>query len=248
MPKLWQEEARSSEKNWAEEMSSKLANGLVRKKLVNRMPKIRAWIKTFNYMVSQDKLKEGEISKTLDWYIAHAGEEYVPEILSASTFRAKYQRLRSKMDRSMEVALGSEAKEIYKSATKRGLLAGLDHHLSAIIQKSLDAYRPFWAKVCLFEIPEDCMIWHQDPLIRLLAHLLAIQALNNPKRFVTTWVEYIHAELSTKNSWDTDPNQLVWSHASYRWDRTMFSRTYDFCQDTGRWSLLKEEILKKGTA
>jgi len=60
---------------------------------------INAWANAFRLLVEENKIRRSRIKKALDWYAAHIGDPYVPEIESGSSFRAKFIRLEEAIQR-----------------------------------------------------------------------------------------------------------------------------------------------------
>ncbi len=80
-----------------QEMASKLYNALKKAKMLPFKCSPSRWPEQFRILRSN--LTEGEIKSTVEWYVEHLKDEYVPKVQSAKKFRSEYSRISAAMVR-----------------------------------------------------------------------------------------------------------------------------------------------------
>jgi hypothetical protein len=70
-----------------------------RRKVHTTLPQLRGWSHHFRMLVEQNKVEWNRVEDSLDWYNIHWNDPFVPTILSAMTFREKFDKLEDAMRR-----------------------------------------------------------------------------------------------------------------------------------------------------
>jgi hypothetical protein len=86
---------------------------------VMRRPLISNWAKQFKILHTKDGIRRKDIRKTLTWYKKNIGQEYVPDVRSAKSFRQKFDKLRAAMDRDAKNIKKGAKQTIYKTNKKK---------------------------------------------------------------------------------------------------------------------------------
>lgn len=73
--------------------------------------KIKSWANDFRLLKEKDGVDSQRIKKVLTWYRKNIGGQYVPEAFSASTFRSKFLKLESALERQKNPPKNGQAKK-----------------------------------------------------------------------------------------------------------------------------------------
>jgi len=96
----------------------KLAKAIQKRRMTCRRIMLKSnWIPHFEKLRITDGLEQRRIKNVLKWLILHLGEEYVPEIHSAQSFREKFFQIESAMTR--EERETKEEEDDFKVVTKQ---------------------------------------------------------------------------------------------------------------------------------
>jgi hypothetical protein len=92
--------------------SIQLSNALKSKRKIFRKLNIDKWSIEFKKLHIEDEVKKSKIKEVLSWYVKHIGEDFVPEVYSAKSFRLKFEKIVSAMERNQNTE--REKKKSYK--------------------------------------------------------------------------------------------------------------------------------------
>lgn len=94
-----------------------------------------------------------KVDKVLSWYCIHAGEEFVPRACTPRTFYTKYDAIVQAMERNPEETEEGVSEEAKRTVAQLTAIytwpVEIEANLPAIVQKSLDNWRAFKAKLLM---------------------------------------------------------------------------------------------------
>ena len=201
-----------------------------------RTPNLKSWYRDFAAL-GRD-VGEEHLEKVLVWYIKHMDEDYMPEAYTARAFRDKFPAIEAKYrEDPASVEVSPEAAEVTaRVAATHPVPKGILKKLPAIIQRSMDAYKPFWES--LYPLAEKMA---KDPEahwdLSLLRHLLGKGFFMSPKFFVQyVWMPAVLQELRRHQMFQT--RYMIWGLK-----RTLFKTigrqaASEYTENPDRWDSL----------
>jgi hypothetical protein len=225
------------EPGYVDQLVATLANGLKAKHISIR--NIGYWGHHFKALLKQNY--KAEVERVLKWYVAHVGEEFVPEAYSGSAFRKKFKQIQkqSKKVSASTVVVGEVAKGIAGRLAKKDWMGLSKDCLAVIVQQSMDNHVLFARKV------QDCKTANPK-LARLLDHLKACSLIHSTHFVEHVWMVDMHGlwKWCADNGSSLPPTALVFDYKSAKFQVIMYRVLYDWCHDPGRWDLLLKEMEK----
>lgn len=190
--------------------------------LKRRLNYRKAWNQTKwadEFRVLRDTLDQDtdRLEAVLDWYCAHAGEEYVPEAFSAGSFRGKFLAVEQQMKRRLADAplpLSPEAKEVLVRVDHLVWPKGAKLGLPNMVQRSLDNYIAFGNQLRAFS---DQMLGVQGHPTRLRLQYAHIHSkvkgvyLGGNVSTIRQWVERVHELVADWDDWSGNLKPWAWS-------------------------------------
>jgi hypothetical protein len=190
--------------------------------LKRRLNYRKAWNQTKwadEFRVLRDTLDQDtdRLEAALDWYCAHAGEEYVPEAFSAGSFRGKFLAVEQQMKRRLADAplpLSPEAKEVLVRVDHLVWPKGAKLGLPNMVQRSLDNYIAFGNQLRAFS---DQMFGVQGHPTRLRLQYANIHSkvkgvyLGGNVSTIRQWVERVHELVADWDDWSGNLKPWAWS-------------------------------------
>lgn len=176
------------------------------------------WARDFRLLESDLSGDFARIDAALDWYAVHAGGDWVPEIESASTFRAKFTKLEKaiKRDQAQNPVPAATAKTPLHKDTADVMREISDLHwpgdapqrLPVAISMSLTARFAFQAALSNLELSKAA----DEIRKRILKHHVPIP------HFIGNWFQDFHKKHRWKRDWDGDLKKAVWraDHEDFR--------------------------------
>lgn len=195
--------------------------------------RIRHWPKALAALLKQ--YGEANVMATLSWYHDHITDEYMPVARDAKEFKAKYLRIKAKMNEA-GVGLEITPAAMQMASTLKDTNSwsnGLDQLLPLICQRSIDAYTPWmhkWWKVLpakLKDKPKEQNLYN---------HLRA--EFGGPSNYLlNVWFPDIIDHTGPNG---LNPHRLVFSPETERFNRIGRSMAFGYCNDSSRWDKLME--------
>ena len=199
-------------------------------------PNMRTWESAFAHL-RKDHTNES-IDEVLSWYCQHVGEQYVPRVASAVTFRARFEQISKAMDNSMENV--EEADEYSRGVADKALQehkfpVEIANALPIIVQRSRENWKGFIGKIV--EKIGGLTDRQQDFLDRVIL-------LHGPV-FVQSWLELIARQTGGLSHYTGPVLSLV-----FRPDSVVFKTSFwsdwsrEWCGNSAAFDGLLEELLK----
>jgi len=206
---------------------------------------VKLWAKHFAKLRRIDQIPKKEIRSTLNWYIEHFNQDYIPQAYSASGFRSKYASIHRAMlrDKPVKVKVSPHTQEICESLKVLNWPKGTQVELLEVVQLSLDRYTDFIQKR---EKASDEIARGERKVVGgslrqfvgFHTHLQYI--LNSPKVFVLAWMRQVNDKLESWESWEGSLKSMAFNPTSKQFHRLGRSWAQDYCQDPGRWDFYLE--------
>jgi hypothetical protein len=232
-------------------MARQLADAIRRKRLDRNPINVMKWAADFELVLKRHG--SAEVEETLAWYIDNVGGKFVPEAYSAEGFRKKYDAIRRQMDERPfdSVVLSADAQTILRNLEGMSWPAGVDVHLPRLVERSLQAYTPFWERVKAFYGQYEALAERSpDPkrarairrLGEFVGHLREAYILCKPVDFVEDWLRRLNDILSRWRDWGGNAGSLAFTEES-PWLRK-FGRewSHDYFESSFEWDDLVKEV------
>lgn len=208
---------------------------------------IKVWAKDFSKLRLVDKLTKKEIRETLDWYVSHFNEDYVPQAYSASGFRKKYFAIRRAMLRTVNIPtkVSEEAVLIVDSLLALTWPKGTKNELPITVQMSLKAYSDFIesrskAGDSIARGEHKVRGGSLRQFVGFHAHMEYV--LTSPKSFVLQWMRQLNDRLESWEEWSGNLRSMAFNVKSKQFQRMGRIWAQDYCQDPARWDFYLENI------
>lgn len=182
-----------------------LAKALKEKNLLGKHS-IKKWAKEFNLLANKDSISSGRIQAALDFYIANIQKEYIPVILSGTSFREKFIKLELAMkrhrDKNPDVPVSARAKKNCSWIDYIGWPKGSAAKLPIAMQLSLDNLSEFVSrlKTHIENVGE-----RKGPRSKRTAmNALDWVSAQGADNFLVMYFKLIHKQLKNWTAWNGD--------------------------------------------
>ncbi len=199
------------------------------------------WANHIRLLRTRDAIPEIDIRQVMEWYVAHMGEEYVPEVYSGEAFRRKFAAIESRVGRDLvgNVVVGQDAQGIAMRLTAIGWPAGCREHIPAATQVCLAAYTEWFVKRDAFitKLSQDNFTfdrvaeWARH--LKLGRHLQ--QTMPSATHFVQQWMEGVYARVKGWDGWNGDFTPLLFHSGAKKFRRMGRAWAEKYANDPDRW-------------
>lgn len=241
-------------------MAILLSKAIARKKGLHKKWNLNNWESHFKKLRSIDKIKRSRIIVVLKWYVLNIGKKYVPEVYSASSFRSKFLRVESAMERTgdkelekgfMEINIsknGQEMIEVEKVCHELNILywpKGSQSSVKKTVCVSMNNYIAFLKshRTLLFLLKKnktDLCKFEKESLFRFVSYLDG--KLTNSSQFIAKWMKDVNRDIVNWETWSGDLSQMVFSQNSKKFQMIGCNWASEYCGNSDRWFLYMEEI------
>jgi len=211
-----------------------------------RRAKIDKWADHIRLLRTTDATKEDTIKQVAAWYCKNIGKDFVPEVFSGKSFRAKFPALERAYRRDVvaSVDAGPEAIAIAISLATLGWPKGSVKAVPAVVQSSLDAYTHHTAQCHAFvdKLRRDDLSKdygnERTRLLRLGEHLLLI--IPPPAHFIRGWMHEVNRQVSNWDEWGGALAPYAFKPTSHRFHNIGRRWAESYCNDPDRWDRFNE--------
>jgi hypothetical protein len=234
----------------AERMARRLADA-VRSRQLDKAPiALARWADQFDKLLRRKDREE--VEETLAWYISNIGGEYIPQAYSAEGFRKKYDQIRRHLDDTPgSELLSPDALTVLRRLEGLSWPAGVDVLLPRLVQRSLNAYTPFRARVLRLAEQAPGLALRTAcarrsrllrKLERFIAHLKEAHQLGKPTDFIEDWFRRLNDILSKWSAWGGAAGSLAFAEGS-PWLRKLGRQwSHEYFDSSVYWDELIKEV------
>lgn len=204
--------------------------------MIGKKISIRKWASEFATL-ERDLRDQERILTTLEWYVQHIGDEYVPEAHSGKGFRIKFSKIESAYQKHLkrnpvakETAMG---KLVTRSLSRFHWPKGSDKHLPAIVEMSIQNHANFLRKLLEVKSRVD------DPRLKGFIDVVKSQ-IGFPQQFIERWFTNVFKSVKEWKQWSGDLTSFTFSpkHRSFEAMGAAWSKSHSGSHQL--WNLLKE--------
>lgn len=231
-------------------------------KAVRRLPqrktgingaKPSTWIEHLRLLRVKDKIPQKDISRVMEWYTAHIGEEFVPMAFSGEAFRKKWEALERACDRDKIMAVTEITPQAIAVADRLKMLGwpkGSAKTLPGATQACLTAYAAWSARRTAFTARLEAgnlLGYTKDVLKRLLSfgrHLKNI--VPGGEHFVDGWLRGVHGRVHEWVEWNGNLNYDIFTPTHKRFTAIGRGWAQAYANDSMWWDQFIEAMNKEG--
>lgn len=205
--------------------SVKLYTVISQKRKIQRKPNLNKWNEEFRKLNRIDTIPKKQIKQVLDWLIKNYGNEFVPVVYSASTFREKFHRIEDAMNRNSKTPIQTKIEITPETKWVLDHLNPLHWPHGSATQLPQVVAQSFSCALKLFEFKKRVLAStpsqnkarstgkHQNEL--LLFHFIASK-LTSPEDFVRRWWESVNKSVNEWEDWSGSLKGMQISENSHR--------------------------------
>jgi hypothetical protein len=204
------------------ECAKRLAHVVQASRKVMRKFQTSKWATSFRDLRLIDKVEEKRITKVLDWYCEHMGEDYVPQAFSGEGFRSKWLQLEAGMLRDLgpEVEVSLSALEIVKKLNLYKWPKGSEKQLPQFVQISMDNYNDFGFAVDDYK-GRLIVTRSEMKMDELLHFLLKREGLLPTKWFIEHWWKQVREQVFNWEEFSGDLKSYIFKPTHKMFQRYM---------------------------
>ena len=209
--------------------------------LCPRKPDLRKWSAEFRTL----RQSGTDARPVLKWYCAHIGEQFVPDVRSASGFRKRFFALERAMKNAPDapkIKIDDEVKEfVDERLSDVEWPKGSYHKLYAAVQESWDAHSELMAAA-----ETHVASWKDKPeqdwpdTVTLAMDMLADHG--ESYTFMLHWFDWIHRRVRSWSDWNGSFRQFVFKPDHKRFTAIMLESAERHTGDGTVWDDLLKEL------
>ena len=231
------------EPTFDERLAKKLFECLLNKRKIMRSVKINKWSRVFKSIRTEEGIEKPRIKEVLNWYIDHISEKYIPQAYSAQSFKDKFFKIETAMERNKpkeKIEITEDATDIYNKLKTYGWPKGSKNDLEEAIQITLNNYRVFLKKHKNFikthpeDIDNNDGTFTSDGLVTF-ANTLNHTVIHSPVVFVTNWFLRINGKITNWPNWGGNLLGMVFEEDSAEFNMMGRQRAEEYCNNPKRW-------------
>lgn len=236
------------------ELAKQLHKILAQRRMVKRLPNITAWACDLKKLHIQDGVSYDDINLVIQWYSKCCGQQYIPRVCSASTFRKKFDSLFSAMDsknRDESFIPSKQAMSIADRLKTKGWPPKALEALPIVIEKS----------ICFVTITQKQMSVLKTKLVtqnekldntigkvkaqrnkdhQINIHIISLlnhldQKIGAPLNFVEMWFSQVHLKIKNWSTWNGNLQSYILDSSNDSFKRCMMEYTNKWCSDPTRY-------------
>jgi hypothetical protein len=215
-----------------------------------RRARISSWANHIRLLRTTDKVSERRIERVLGWYVAHMGEEFIPEAYAGESFRKKFFAIEKAHGRDITTAVqvGPEAAVVAGRLAGMGWPKGSAEAVPAATQACFTAYEQWLADRTTFmdRLRRDDLVddygGERGRLLKLGEHLT--RAMPPPSHFVQEWMTDVNERVRGWDEWGGELAPFIFKPDTKRFRAMGRGMAKDFCHDADRWDRFCE-VMKK---
>lgn len=223
---------------------------------------IGKWAKSFYLMRTSNGFCRARISKVLLWYISNMKKKYIPEAFSAASFRRKFIRIESAMEKQQESH--AQIPNLFTALEERSIVSersvaiserlrihywpkGSCNDILETVDSSLKNFHVFNTKFKrLYRKLEtrdiDLTRVECGQLLRFCEFLEG--TIPSSEFFVEQWMMAANRQIQNWDDWEGELYRMRFQIKSKRFMRFGYTWAVDFCGVADRWTLFLDELME----